>query len=140
MTEKEAKMKFSGIGYTDEQIDAFFDVLRKSLEKRENDEREQERKTIKLEDFLDMWTRKNRIVILCKERSYDDMFDVVDDINEGKATIRDIPEYVIGAIVPDLSQYKVSYLLSDRWNKAEMTDFFIGETAVIIWIKDGEEE
>ena len=140
MTEKEAKMTFRGIDYTDEQVDALVEVLKKSLEKHENDEKKHERKTIELEDFLDMWTRKNRIVILCRERSYDDMFDVVDDINEGKATIRDIPEYVIGAIVPDLSQYKVSYLLSDRWNKAEVTDFFIGETAAIIWIKDGEEE
>ena len=88
-----------------------------------------------LEAFCDLWTRKNRTIVLCESESYDEMFDIIDSINDGDSDLSDILQYVIGAIVPQLSQYKESVLIDKKWSKSTVTDFYIGKSFVIIWIK-----
>lgn len=91
------------------------------------------------QEFSDMWTRKNLPIVLVPSECYDDMFDKVDEINEGKASVEDIIEYTIGAIIPYYSQYKESYLISKEWAEAEVTNFFVGSAISIVWVKGGRE-
>lgn len=91
---------------------------------------------MRLSEFLDTWTRKNRTIVLTKASYYDDMYDVVDEINEGKAGIEDIVEYVIGAFIPQWSQYREGYLLAQKWLNADVEYFFIHDKFVIIWIRE----
>lgn len=91
------------------------------------------------QEFSDMWTRKNLPIVLCPSEYYDDMFDKVDEINECKASVEDIIEYTIGAIIPYYSQYKESYLISKEWAEAEVTNFFVGSAISIVWMKGGRE-
>ena len=93
-----------------------------------------------LKQFLDMWTRKNLTIILSKSQWYDEMFDLVDDINEGKKKISEIQEHIICGIVPYYSQYIEEYYIKDCWMDARVTNFYIGTTTIIIWIEEGETE
>ena len=88
-----------------------------------------------LKQFLDMWTRKNRTLILCKDKFYDDMFDDIDRINEGELSVEDIKQSIICAVIPQLTDYIEGYYLRDMLNEAEVTEFFIGEKEIIVWIK-----
>lgn len=91
---------------------------------------------MKLREFLDSWTRKNLTVILCDADDSDEMFDLVDDINDGKAKISDIREYVICAFVPHYSQYAERYYIRERWMNAEVEEFYIGTNAMLIWVRE----
>ena len=92
-----------------------------------------------LREILNLWTRKNRTVIISDYNWYDEMFDLVDDINEGNTKIEDISNYVLFAILPHYTQYIESFYIKDEWMLAEVEGFFIGDTAIIIWV-DREEK
>ena len=94
---------------------------------------------MKLKDFLDMWTRKNLTVMLCDADDYDEMFDLVDDINDGKTKVSDIQQYLICAFLPHYCQFTEKYYISMRWMNAEVENFYVGTTAMLIWIRDNEE-
>ena len=96
-----------------------------------------------LDDFMDLWTRKNLAVVLCNSYAYEDMFDVIDEMNDNDraymSDLGEIEEHIIGVIEPRYSQYKTSVLIKEEYANAEVTNFFIGTSFVLIWIKVGEE-
>ena len=89
-----------------------------------------------LEKFLDMWTRKNLTVILCKDEDYSEMFTNVDYIDMGKAPIENILEFIICAFVPYLTEFKESEYLCKNLMKSEVTTFYVNSTYMIVWIKE----
>lgn len=96
-----------------------------------------------VKEFCDeIWTRKNVPILICPERAYEDMFDLVDDINDGKTKIEDINnnEYVMGAYLPYFTQYTLEYMCAERFAQAELTHFYVGQGISIIWIKMGGDE
>lgn len=95
-----------------------------------------------LSEFLDMWTRKNCTIALCKASHYDHMFDIVDEINDGIMdpftcpSNADFTSATICAFDPYLSQFKTEYYLRDEWLNAEVVYFFVKDKLVIIWIRN----
>ena len=87
-----------------------------------------------LADFMDMWTRANRSVIICDSKYFDDCFDEVDDLNEGKARIQDFNNHMECAFIPYYSQFNSKYYLHPKFAFAEVTEFFIGDTYIIVWL------
>lgn len=93
-----------------------------------------------LNEFLDMWTRANRMVVVCDTRYCDDMFDIVDDLNENKKHIQDIKEYIEFAIVPYYTQWRAKHYLSSEYSDARVDEFFIGDCYVIVWVEKEEQK
>ena len=92
-----------------------------------------------LERFLDNWTRKaGATVILCNNEYYEDMFDLIDDIKDGKKDISFVYPNALGIIVSGLSHYKDTYLLKDRFAKGTVKNFFIYGDYMVIWIEPYE--
>ena len=88
-----------------------------------------------LEQFIDCWTRKYRTtVILCDEKDYDDMFDLVDEIRDGKKDITFLEAYSLGGFITSVSEYKETYLLKDRFTKGTVENFYIEQDYMVIWI------
>jgi hypothetical protein len=87
-----------------------------------------------LADFMNMWTRANRSVIICDSKCSDDCFDDVDDLNDGKARIQDFNNYIEFAFIPHYSQFNSKYYLHPKFAFAEVTEFFIGDTYIIVWL------
>ena len=94
---------------------------------------------MKLKEFLDMWTRKNLTIMLCHADSFDEMFDLVDDINDGKTKISDIQEHVICAFIPHYCQYTERYYIRECWMNAEVEEFYVGTNAMLIWVRTEDE-
>lgn len=92
------------------------------------------------QEFCDMWTRKNLPIVICPSRWFEDMFDKVDEINEGKANAEDIQEYVIGAIIPYYTQYRECMYIRNKWVNAKVTHFYVGTAFSIVWIEEGDGE
>lgn len=97
-----------------------------------------------LSEFMGLWTRKNLAVVLCNSYSYDDMFDVIDEMNDNDraymSDLEGIKEHIIGVIEPRYSDFIVDYYVRSKWVNAEVTNFFIGTSFVLVWIKVGDEE
>lgn len=92
-------------------------------------------------EFVDeIWTRKSVPILLCPASAYDDMFDKVDDINDGKADIECVSEYTIGAFLPHLTQYTLRFMIADKWADAKVTNFYVGKGISIVWIMKGGDE
>lgn len=87
-----------------------------------------------LEKFLDTWTRKKHTIILCDCKYYDDMFDLIDEISEGKNDIDMVCPYAYGAIIGGFGDFRETVLLNETIMNAEVEDFFIYKDTVIIWI------
>lgn len=87
-----------------------------------------------LSEFLDMWTRANRVVIICDANTYDEMFDGVDDLNEGKAHIQDFNNFMECGFIPYYTQYRSKYYLHPKYADAEIQNFFIGDCYLIVWV------
>jgi hypothetical protein len=77
--------------------------------------------------------------MLCHADSFDEMFDLVDDINDGKTKISDIQEYVICAFIPHYCQYTERYYIRECWMTAEVEEFYVGTTAMLIWVRTEDE-
>lgn len=92
-----------------------------------------------LNEFLDIWTRNKHIVHLCPDKYYDDMFDLIDEINDGEKKIEEIREYLICTFIPGCSQFVTAYYLKDRLADAEVEHFYIGDGYMIVWIEESEE-
>ena len=86
--------------------------------------------------FLDICTSKKHIVYLCSDKYYDDMFNLIDDINEGKKKIEEIDEYLICAFIPGSSQFVTAYYLKGKFADAEVEHFYIGDGYMIVWIEE----
>lgn len=93
-----------------------------------------------LDNFLDMWTRNNLPVLICDDRSYDDMFDTIDDINDNNVSVESIKEYVRASFTPYHNQYRAKVYIRDEFVNAEVTRFYVCPTAMIIWVKLKEAE
>lgn len=92
-------------------------------------------------EFVDeIWTRKNVPILLCPASAYDDMFDKVDDINDGKADAEHISEYTLGAFLPHLTQYMLRFMIADKFADADVTHFYIGKGIAIVWIEEEGEK
>lgn len=92
-----------------------------------------------LNEFMDIWTRKKHIVYLCPDKYYNDMFDLIDEINEGKKKIEEIEEYTICAFIPSGCDFIVKYYLKDGLANATVENFYIGDGYMVVWIKEVEE-
>ena len=89
-----------------------------------------------LNEFIDIWTRKNSIVYICPDRYYDEMFDLIDDIDEGMKKIEEIFAYTICAFIPNACDFKVRYYLKDEFAYAIVKNFYIHDGYIIIWIAE----
>lgn len=89
-----------------------------------------------LEKFLDMWTRKNLTVMLCRDEDYSEMFTEVDYIDMGKSPIENILEYIICAFIPHMTENKESEYLCRNLMKSKVTSFYVNSTYMIVWIKE----
>lgn len=92
-----------------------------------------------LNKFIDIWTRQKHIVYLCSDKDYDDMFNLIDEINDGEKKIEDIREYFICAFIPSCSQFVTVYYLKDKLGCAEVEHFYIGDGYMIVWIEEVEQ-
>lgn len=86
-----------------------------------------------LSEFMDMWTRGNRTVVICKAEYFDDMFDLVDMLNEGHAKIEDCRNWMECAVLPYITQFCAAYYLHPKYAYSKVENFFIGDTYVIVW-------
>ena len=93
-----------------------------------------------LSEFTDIWTRKKHIVYLCLDKYYDDMFDLIDEINDGEKEIKEIFDCTICAFIPSSCDFIVKYYLKDRFTDAEVKHFYIGDDYMIIWIEESEDK
>lgn len=89
-----------------------------------------------LSEFTDIWTRKKHIVYLCSDKDYDDMFNLIDEINEGKKKIEEIDEYLICTFIPGSSQFVAAWYLKDKLADAGVEHFYIGDGYMIVWIEE----
>ena len=92
-----------------------------------------------LKEFMDNWTRKKHIVYLCPDKYYDDMFDLIDEINDGEKEIKEIFNCTICAFIPSSCDFIVKYYLKDRLADAEVEHFYIGDGYMIVWIEESED-
>lgn len=91
-----------------------------------------------LDKFLDTWTRKKHTIILCDYKYYDDMFDLIDEISEGRNDIEMVWPYAYGAIIGGFGDFREIVLLNETIMNAEVEEFFIHKDTVIIWIEKKE--
>lgn len=92
-----------------------------------------------LNEFMDIWTRKKHTVYLCPEGYYDDMFELIDEINDGEKKVDEIRECTICAFIPNSCDFIVEYYLKDRLADAKVEHFYIGDGYMIVWIEESEE-
>ena len=92
-----------------------------------------------LNDFIDIWTRKKHIVYLCPDRFYDDMFDLIDEINDGEKEIKEIFDFTICAFIPTSFDFIVKYYIKDKFADAEVVYFYVGDGYMIVWISVSED-
>lgn len=92
-----------------------------------------------LNEFIDNWTRNKHIVYLCSDEHYDEMFDLIDEINDGEKKIDDIREYFICTFIPSCSQFVTAYYLKGTLANAEVDHFYIGDGYMIVWIEEVEQ-
>lgn len=92
-----------------------------------------------LNEFMEIWTRKKNTVYLCQEECYDDMFDLIDEINDGEKKIDEIFEYTICAFIPNSCDFIVAYYLKDRLADAKVEHFYIGDGYMIVWIEESRD-
>lgn len=93
-----------------------------------------------LNNFINIWIRKKHIVYLCPDKYYEDMFDLIDEINDGKKKIEEIIECTICAFIPDSCDFLVAYYLKDKLADAEVKHFYIGDGYMIVWIEEESEQ
>lgn len=93
-----------------------------------------------LNEFIDNWTRNKHIVYLCPDKYYDDMFNLLDEINDGEKRINEIREYLICTFIPSYSQFITAYYLKDKFADAEVEHFYIGDDYMIVWIEETEDK
>lgn len=93
-----------------------------------------------LSDFIDMWRKNNRIVCICHNKYYDDMYDLINEIDEGNETIDEIRDYFICGFIPHDSQFTTAYYLKDKYASATVEHFYIGNEYMIVWIEEVKHE
>ena len=91
---------------------------------------------ITLNAFMDIWTRKKHTVYLCPDKYYDDMFNLIDEINDDEKKIDEIREYAICAFIPNACDFIIKYYLKDKLVDAKVEHFYIGDGYVIVWIEE----
>lgn len=92
-----------------------------------------------LNEFINIWTRNKHIVYLCPDEYYDDMFNLIDEINDGEKKIEEIREYFICTFIPSGSQFVIAWYLKDKFADAEVEHFYIGDGYMIVWIEESED-
>ena len=93
-----------------------------------------------LNEFIDIWTKSKHIVYLCPDKYYDDMFELIDEINDGEKKIEEIREYLICTFIPSCSQFVTAWYLKDRLADAQVEHFYIGDGYMIVWIEESEDK
>ena len=87
-----------------------------------------------LTDFVNRWHDADRMVILCDDKYYDRMTDMLDD---GESGFLDMKPYMECGFQPDLSEFKTCYYLHPKFAEAEVEHFYISGTYVIVWLDLG---
>ena len=92
-----------------------------------------------LNEFINICSaREKYIVYLCSDEDYDEMFVLIDEINDGEKEIEDIGEYIICAFIPHCGLFTTACYLKNKLADAKVEHFYAGDGYMIVWIDEGK--